>query len=94
MIVNQFSGVVVRTYVVSQVPVSSLTQALLISDCEEENGDFRITRIPDHGDDLRLRIYVRFELARRNSQKPLSSIPPAASSMTACAAAASLAMKR
>jgi hypothetical protein len=38
--------------------------------------------------------FLRFELARKNSQKALSSIVPAASSRMACAAASSLAVKR
>jgi hypothetical protein len=37
---------------------------------------------------------ARFELARKNSQKPFSSNVPAASSRTACAAASSLAVNR
>jgi hypothetical protein len=40
------------------------------------------------------RALVRFELARKNSQKPFSSNVPAASSRTACAAASSLAVNR
>ena len=40
------------------------------------------------------RALVRFELARKNSQKPFSSNVPAASSRTARAAASSLAVNR